>query len=299
VFTLESGLLRLEVNPEVGASVAAFEARLGGGWVPVMRPTPRPLPDKSSPYSSFTLAPYSNRIRGARFGFAGREYRLRPNTPEGNAQHGDVRNRPWQVEQPNPDTLLCSFESGWFEDVNWPWAFRLLKTYRLEGNLLDTVLELTNASDGPMPAGFGLHPYFVWRLPGSQDVELQFGAKGYYRTDEGLIPEGPMGAVPAELDFSRRRALGDQKVNGVYGGWDGQAVLEWPGSGVRLRLEADPVFSHLVVFTAPDGTLAVEPVTNATDGFNLMAKGVEGHGVVVLGPGESLKGRVRLRLEGL
>ncbi|MCV4607452.1 hypothetical protein OFB74_31605, partial [Escherichia coli] len=88
------------------------------------------------------------------------------------------------------------------------------------------------------------------------------------------IPDGPMGAVPAELDFSRSRALGGQKGNGVYGGWDGRAVLEWPGSGVRMRLEADPVFAHLVVFTAPDGTLAVEPVTNATDGFNLMAQGV-------------------------
>ncbi|MER3444037.1 MAG: aldose 1-epimerase [Meiothermus sp.] len=298
MFALESSLLRLEVNPEVGASVAAFEARLRGEWVPVIRPTPRPLPQRSSPYSSFTLAPYSNRIRGARFRFAGREYRLEPNTPEGNAQHGDVRNRSWQVEKPDPGTLVCSFESGWFEDVNWPWAFTLLKTYRLEGNTFDTVLELTNASDEPMPAGFGLHPYFVWRLPGSRDVELQFSAKGYYRTDASLIPDGPMGAVPAELDFSRPRALGEQKVNGVYGGWDGRARLEWPGSGVRMRLEADPVFAHLVVFTAPDGTLAVEPVTNATDGFNLMAQGVEGHGVMVLGPGERLRGRVRLRLEG-
>ncbi|MDX2007529.1 MAG: aldose 1-epimerase [Meiothermus sp.] len=293
--TLQNSRLRLEIAPEVGASVAALEARAEERWQPIMRPTPRPLPDKSSPYGSFTLAPYSNRIREARFGFEGRLYELKPNTPEGNAQHGDVRNRPWTV-MPAGTAAACSFDSRFFDDVNWPWAFSMAKLYRLEGHTLETTLELVNQGQTPMPAGFGLHPYFVRDLG---EAVLGFEAEGYYQTDQSLIPADGMKPIPPELDFRVPRAVGAQALNHVYGGWSGRAVLEWQGSGKRLVLEADPIFSHLVVFTAPDGTLAIEPVTNATDGFNLAERGVAGTGVQVLQPEEGMVGKVRMRVEGL
>jgi len=238
--------LRLEVNPRVGASPAAFQAKIQGEWLDILRPTPRPLPEKSSLYSSFTLAPYSNRIRAARFVFAGHQYRLKANTPQGNAQHGDVRNRPWQVHYPHENALECTFDGRDFSDLNWPWPFTMRVVYSLRANRFTTELELTNVSASPMPAGFGLHPYFVRRLSGSiGDAVLGFHADGVYLTDESLIPTEGMRPIPPELDFSPARSLGDQPVDAVFGGWDGRAVLEWPGSGVRLRLEADPVFSHL------------------------------------------------------
>lgn len=301
--SLENENLRLEINPEVGASIAAFHAKLGSGWVGVMRDAPRPLPEKSSPYSSFTLAPYSNRIRGAKFLFEGKEYQLRPTNPEGNVVagitiHGDVRNRPWKVEQ-TEDRLVCRFSSGDFEDINWPWPFVMRQIYRLDGPALQMGLELTNASDSEMPAGFGIHPYFTRTLPGSGDGVLQFRARGYYVPDETLIPSEGMKPIPAELDFSRPRALGEQHVDTVFGGWDGMATLSWPDSGVQMTLEADPIFSHFVVFTAPDRTLALEPVSNATDGFNLMARGVRGTGVRILEPGGSLMGTIQISIEGL
>lgn len=310
---IENETLRLEVNPGVGASPAAFQAKIQGEWADILRPTPRPLPQKSSLYSSFILAPYSNRIRAAKFVFAGREYRLEANTPQGNAQHGDVRNRPWQVHYPQANTLECTFDSRDFSDLNWPWPFTMRVVYSLREHRFATELELTNTGDSPMPAGFGLHPYFVRRLPDSiGDAVLDFHADGVYQTDESLIPTEGMKPIPTELDFSEARSLGSQQVDAVFGGWDGRAVLEWPGANVRLvmealstrsdegeRLEADPVFGHLVVFTAPDGTLALEPVSHATDGFNLLARGVRDTGVKVLGPGESLTGTVRITLEGL
>ncbi|RIH81811.1 hypothetical protein Mrose_03529 [Calidithermus roseus] len=82
----------------------------------------------------------------------------------------------------------------------------------------------------------------------------------------------------------------------MFGGWEGALRLEWPHSGVRVELEADPIFSHLVLFTAPDGTVALEPVSHATDGFNLMDRGWPNTGVRVLEPGESLSGEVRMRI---
>lgn len=292
---IENERLRLEIAPQVGASVAAFAFKRGEAWVPIMRPTPRPLPEKPSSYSSFTLAPFSNRIRAARFEFEGHTYQLKPNTPEGNAQHGDVRGRPWQVFH-GADSAACTFDSRFFEDMNWPWPFSLAVLYRLEGSTLETTLELVNQGQSPMPAGFGLHPYFVRHLG---EAVLQFEARGYYPTDAGLIPNEGMQPIPDELDFLGARPVGSQPLNHVYGGWDGRAVLEWEGSHLRLLLEADPVFEHLVVFTAPDGTLALEPVTHATDGFNLYARGIQGTGVRVLQPEESLAGKVRLTIAEL
>ncbi|WP_337869975.1 aldose 1-epimerase [Meiothermus sp.] len=292
---IENEWLRLKIVPQVGASIAAFEVRRGREWVPIMRPTPQPLPDKPSSYSSFTLAPFSNRIKAARFEFEGYTYQLEPNTPEGNAQHGDVRSRPWQVFH-GTNSAACTFDSRFFEDVNWPWPFSLAMLYRLEGSTLETTLELVNQGQSPMPAGFGLHPYFVRNLG---EAVLQFGASGYYPTDAGLIPNEDMQPIPDELDFSSARPVGSQPLNLVYGGWDGRAVLEWVGSHLQLLLEADPVFEHLVVFTAPDGTLALEPVTHATDGFNLYARGVRGTGVRVLQPEGSLAGKVRMTIAEL
>lgn len=290
---IENERLRLEIAPQVGASVAAFAVKQGEKWVPIMRPTPRPLPEKPSSYSSFTLAPYSNRIRAARFEFEGHTYQLKPNTPEGNAQHGDVRGRPWQVFH-ETSSAACTFDSRFFEDVNWPWPFSLAVLYRLEGNTLETTLELVNQGQSPMPAGFGLHPYFVRNLG---EAILEFSARGYYPTDASFIPRTGMQPIPAELDFSRARRVGAQPLNHVYGGWGGKAMLEWAGSHLKLLLEADPIFEHLVVFTAPDGTLALEPVTHATDGFNLYAQGIPGTGVRVLQPEESLAGKVRFTIE--
>ncbi|HEU4743233.1 MAG TPA: aldose 1-epimerase [Meiothermus sp.] len=306
---IENEALRLEVNPGLGASPAAFQAKIQGEWADILRPTPRPLPEKSSLYSSFILAPYSNRIRAAKFGFAGQEYQLEANTPQGNAQHGDVRNRPWQVHYPEANTLECTFDSRDFTDLNWPWPFTMRVVYSLREHRFATELELTNTGDSPMPAGFGLHPYFVRRLPGSiRDAVLDFHADGVYLTDESLIPTDGMKPIPPELDFSQAQSLEGQQVDAVFGGWDGRVVLEWPGANVRLVMETsfrgdsrvvDPVFGHLVVFTAPDGTLALEPVSHVTDGFNLLARGVPDTGVRVLGPGESLQGTVRITLEGL
>jgi len=56
---------------------------------------------------------------------------------------------------------------------------------------------------------------------------------------------------------------------------------------------------HVLVYTPPgEPSVAVEPMTNASDGFNLYAEGIPGHGVLVLQPGESRSGVVRLTAEG-
>jgi aldose 1-epimerase len=295
--TLENDVWKLEVVPDIGASIYGLSTKLNGVWQPIMRPsTPESLAaKKSSACSSFTLAPFSNRIKDAKFNFRRREYQLRATSPDGSTQHGDVRNRPWGVKQIG-NTLECQFDSRDFSDFNFPFAFTMLVTYSLDRSDFVTTLELENVGSEVMPAGLGIHPYFVRSLPGSGDAVLQFAAKKYHVTDSSFIPVSPAVQVTPELDFSSPRAIADAQLNHCFTAWDRRARLEWPGSKIHVELEASEVFSHFIAFTSPDQTIALEPVSNVTDGFNLFERGQGQTGVAELEHGQHLRGQIRLRL---
>jgi aldose 1-epimerase len=300
--SVENEFWKLEIAPNVGASIKSLSAKQGSSLEALMRVTPDAAltGNSASPFSSFTLAPFSNRIRDAKFVFENQEYQLKATAKDGSTQHGDVRNRPWRVTR-GDNSLECSFDSRNFADFNFPFPIRMKVIYALKDSIFETQLELENVGDTRMPAGFGLHPYFVRQLNSSNDVQLQFGAKGLYETDSGFIPTKGMIQIPENFDFSKSRFVGDTPINHVFGGWDGTALLEYDMpelSTKTLKLEASEVFSHLCVYASPDGALAVEPISHCTDGFNLLARGVENTGVKVLEPGEKLTGWVRLSLQG-
>ena len=299
---LETAALRLELCPELGASVVNLATRLGGEWKPLLRHTPPEALAKAlhshsaSGLASFTLAPFSNRLPGAVFHFAGRAYQLRPTAPDGTTQHGDVRGRPHQTLSVTKTGAEYAFDSRDFADLNYPFAFLLRTTYLLDGHTLTQTLELTNLDRVRAPFGLGLHPYFERHFAGARDVSLAFDAAGFYPTDGTFIPTGPVQPVAADLDFTRGRPVGEQQLNTGYGGFDGTATLTYAGTPSCLVLRASPVFSHLIVFTAPDGSLALEPVSHATNAFNLHEAGVPNTGFTALEPGEVLKGSVSFEL---
>lgn len=296
---LQNQRLRLTVAPELGASVVGLELHQAGFWLPILRPTPpAALAQNCSPEtSSYVLAPYSNRIREGRFRFAGRTYQLRPNWPDGRQTiHGEVHGRPWSAQRLDGHTLRCAFDASGLQDLNFPFPFKVEVVYRLQGESLEISTTLMNVGTEPMPAGFGHHPYFMRRLGLSDEARLSFEAQSVYLTDASCLPTRPAQAIPPEFDFSHPRPLGATQLDHVFAGWKGRLRLDWPGSGWCMELMADPIFSHLVVFTAPDGSVALEPVSHATDGFNLLSQGWENTGVRVLQPGEQMAGRLHLRL---
>ncbi|WP_309573072.1 aldose 1-epimerase [Deinococcus sp.] len=290
--TISSGALTLEIVPEIGASVLNLRAASGR---PVMRHVELADVQTSSQCASFTLLPFSNRVRDARFTFGGTEHQLEVTTKDGQTQHGDVRNRPWTVTRITDAHLRCDFDSRAFDDINWPWAFTARVEYVLHGPHLDTSVTLTNADTTAMPAGMGLHPYFA-RLDGEINPTLSFDAALAYDTDDRSLPTGAARPLTAEEDYRTPAHVGERSIDRTYTAWDGVAHLDWGARG--LTVTADSAFSHLVVFTAPDGSLALEPTTHATDAFNLAAQGVGGVDMRVLAPGQSLACAVRVTLEG-
>lgn len=175
-----------------------------------MRPVRLENVKTSSQCASFALLPFSNRIRDAAFDFAGEHVQLRVTTADGLTQHGDVRNRPWQLARQTPGSLTFTFDSRDFDDVNWPWAFTAEMHYELRGPDFVTSLSLTNSSERPMPAGMGLHPYFD--ISGGPTLQLE--ARGWYQNDERSLPLGAalplpeppeLSAAPLHSGFKARR----------------------------------------------------------------------------------------------
>lgn len=296
--TVSSAAMTLEVLPDLGASILNLRAASGR---PVLRAVDPATVQTSSQCASFVLLPYSNRIRDARFTFEGQDVQLQPNTGSGLAQHGDVRNRPWTVTRVSDSHLVGTFDSRDHADINWPWAFTAQVEYRLHGPHLDTTVTLTSADTRDMPAGMGLHPYFQ-RLQDGIDPALAFDAPLTYDTDERSLTVGGAREVRPQEDHRAPERVGTRQIDRTFTAWDGVVRLDWSAGGGPPRAlvqTADNAYSHLVVFTAPDGSLALEPVSHATDAFNLAAQGVAGVDMRVLSPGQSLAGTARISLEGV
>ena len=78
-----------------------------------------------------------------------------------------------------------------------------------------------------------------------------------------------------------------------------EARIRWEKSGVTMRMEADGIYKHAIIYCPKDDKrfFAFEPVTNCNNGFNMHASGIENTGAAVIKPGESLSGDIRYRFD--
>jgi len=286
VVQLRRGPYELEVCPGQGGCITAFRHR----GRDLLRPaTPRYFADGApQEASSFPLVPFSNRVADARFGFLGQTYRLPRNSPpEPHAIHGDGWQNPWAVADATRSQAVLDFAH---RSAGTPLDYRARQTLALGDRGLAVTVEIANAGPSPMPAGLGLHPYFVR----SEGATLQARLDHVWLPDERKIPKR-RAALPARWNFARGLRLGPLDLDHCFGGWDGAARIHWPEADLTLAIAAEPLFGHLVVYVPPgQDFFCVEPVSHVNDGFNLLDRGVGGTGVRILAPGERLAGVVWL-----
>ena len=294
---LKNSRLHLAIEPGAGASISSFALCRDEQWVPVLRPTPAEdiATGNSSAMSSFLLAPFSNRLTDARFSFEGQDYQLQANADGGFAIHGCVRKRPWTLREQTADRLQLSLRTHEFPDLDFPFPFEVLVTYEITEDTLSASLAMTNTGSAPMPAGLGFHPYFQRSLfDPAENAELRFSATGAYTS---LSPEEAAAPLQPEQKFSPSRAIPPEGFDTCFAGWDHEADIRWPASGITGELRADPTLGHLILFTPPEESFfALEPVSNANNGFNLFARHIPDSGVQVLAPSTTLIAGFRLRL---
>lgn len=287
LITLDNHILRLTVDPAQGMNVYAFAVYHRDAWLPIMPTAGEGGVDLKE--SSFLMVPYSNRIENGRFSFGGQEIQLAYG--ERHAIHGDVRTRPWAVEVETDHRIRCRFDSRQHEQVNWPWPFSAEAEYQIDDLTLTSRLRLTNQGDTAMPAGFGWHPYYSrWLTREGEPVHLQFQVQGVYPdAHNNRIPSGPAQPPAPNQDFRTGKPLmPDNFLDICCYGYDGNGSIHWPESGVRVRYNCSAECTHLVLYNPAKPYFAVEPVTNANNGVNLLAQGDPTSGVAVLQSGETL-----------
>jgi aldose 1-epimerase len=278
----------LDLCPHIGGAITRFRWR----GRDVLRPAdPSCLSDGDPLFaSSFPLVPFSNRVADARFAFHGRVYQLEQNLPpEPHAIHGQGWQSPWAVEQASAGRAGLTFAHA---VSGTPLDYRARQSFALHDDGLEIALELTNAGAVPMPAGMGQHPYFI-RTDG---VTLRARLDHVWLPDERKIPQQRV-PLPAAWDFADGLRLAPLDLDHCFGGWDGRAELHWPEMDLTLAIEATPALRHLVIYVPPgQDFFCIEPVSHVNDGFNMLERGVEGTGVHVLTPGQTLAGAIRLRI---
>ncbi|MBI5670049.1 MAG: aldose epimerase [Chloroflexi bacterium] len=297
---IENEFWQVGILPETGASLAFARVRHNGEWLDILRPTPAADYGNSSRCSSFIMLPWCNRIRDAQLRFGSQTYQLRPAPDDGTARHGDVRNRPWRLEVQARDRLHLSLNSLEFPDMNFPFRFSARALFWLERRDFVIWLSLKNEDTYPMPGGFGHHPYFV-RPDGGNTPVVQIPCSHQFELVDFLAIDAPVPVKP-ELDFRQPRRLNECEYNDLLTRCqpDEPVRITYPDWNIQLALYSDPIFQHILIFT-PLGKpfFAVEPMTNANDGFNLYVNRIPGSGVFVLLPGEDKSGMVRLRIRAV
>lgn len=296
---IESEHWQIGILPDTGASVAFGKIKYGDQWRDFLRPTVEADYTKVSHCSSFVLVPYSNRIRDRRFSFRGQHYELRPSKPDGTVMHGVGRDLPWHIESADSSHVATSFHSMDYADINFPWRFSAKVEYRVQSSQFSITLSLKNEDNSTMPGGFGNHPYFQRAFAGERDMaSVQIPCDEYFPLEDSL-PTGAPQPIPPRLDFRQLRPVTDDSINDCLTGRqpDKPVRIVYAESGQQVTLSADPIFECLIFFTPPGKPFfAIEPVTNANDGFNLYAQGVPHSGVFELEPGQEKSGSVHFTL---
>ena len=284
---LSSGDLSLELAPTFGGSIAAYRLATARGSIDLLRPLP--AGKAHALYAAmFPMVPFANCVRDNSFALAGKRYQVTPNPGDGPLNfHGSGWQLPWRVGEAGSTHAVLRLDDALVDDV---YRFSATQTFSLDASGLAGTLTLTNRGDRTMPFSLGLHPWF----PRYDGAQLRFAATGFWTEQPGGAA-GELLPVPAGGDYGYWREPPLNRQNNCYTGWNGLAEIAWPAVGVGLRLEADPLFSHLMFHVPASGepTFCIEPQSNAPCAFDGLEDGRVQDGVFLLASGESIGGGMR------
>jgi aldose 1-epimerase len=271
--------VELVVLPGIGARIH----RLRVDGVDLVRTPVDPATHRDDPFfwGAYVMAPWCNRAPAQPFTVAGRTVRLAPNFPDGSAIHGLVHARAWETRADG--SLRIAVADG--ED-GWPWAFEVTARPAVAGRTVSLDYEMTNRSGSPMPAGIGLHPWFI------PPLAVGVPAASVYPTNTAS-PRMPT-PVAGDLDL-REPATPPRGVDATWSDIASPTIdLAWPPLGLTAHVDVDAPRVCVAVAAPGDlGAVAVEPQTHGPDGLRRLGEG-EPDAVMLLDPATPLRLGLRL-----
>lgn len=286
--TLESGTHRLQLLPELGGSIAAWEYRVGGRWQPMLRPWNHAAPDAYT-FACFPLAPWSNRIGAGGFEQDGVHYPVAPNRAgEPYPIHGDAWLQAWQIEQSSPTTLTLALTSDRFGGN--PYSYRASQRFDLQADALVITLQVTHLGKTRLPYGLGLHPYFLR----DADTRLQMQCDGLWLSRDDPMPVSHSTVLPPTFDYRTAASLDGPLIDHCFTGWDGKASISYPRHGFAIDLTMAACDGYALMYRPPGlDFFCLEPITHPIDAFHMPGQ----PGLRLLASGQSMTLSLSMRVQ--
>ena len=256
------------------------------------------------------LFPFPNRVSQGRYSFEGETHQLDINWRDGNAIHGLIYNRPWNVIETGANDekgawVTASFDTRDFPDVmrQYPFECVVTATYALRRGELALTFEAQNVGNRNLPMGFGIHPWFSFPFtPKGERAQcrLHLPANAIWELESStqLLPTKQI--LPVEntpLDFLQSRALSETFLDVVYtqlefdGAWH-HSQIEDPISRVVLDMKSSSAFREFVIYAPLDrDVICLEPYSGTTNAINLHRENVD-TGLVILAPDQRWRSEI-------
>jgi aldose 1-epimerase len=284
IVSLESGTQHLQLAPELGGSVAAWDWKTASGWTPLFRPWDGASCDRYT-LACFPLVPWSNRITHGGFEHDGVFYPVHANrTEEHYPIHGDGWLQNWKVAEQGEDRIKLMLESRHFD--GGPYHYRSTQTFLLLPDGLQIDLTVTHLGQKSLPYGLGLHPYFIRNA----DTRLQFKAEGVWLSDDDPIPTELTTRFPPTWDYNTPNTLEGRLIDNCYTGWNGRAMIEYRDRGLTVTMVMPDCNGYTLLYRNPDkDSFCIEPITHPIDAFHMPDQ----PGLAYLSHGDSLALRTK------
>jgi len=290
-----------DIIPVLGAMVYQIGLLDEDGEVTIILESDSPAELESNPwFRGRILFPFNDRIPGGQYTFDGVDYQLPINEEEdGSSIHGLVYNKPFVVSEEilNDDSgsIKLSYTINADDFESYPFSVKLEVVYAISDSGFSVDYRICNCDDKALPVALGWHPYFS---PGKaiNSLRMKCGGGSFVEVDETLNPTGELVSVTGtDLDYHQFKELGDRELDIAFTlPSDGITLLNNESRTLELIFDAG-FFPYVQLFTPPKRkSIAIEPVTAATNSFN-----IDGLGKMVLNSGERRSGSVKINLNHL
>ena len=257
--TISAGESVCTISPAAGGSVASWHV----GGQPLLRAAA--ASDNPLDMASFPLVPYSNRIGGATFDWAGQTISLaRKFEPEPHAIHGVGWARAWAVDRLTADSAVLTLLHA--ADDHWPWAFEARQHIHVASHELRLTLSVINRAAQAVPLAFGHHPYFD-----QAGASLCFEAEKVWTAGEDHLPitaQDLSGQDPNALfDFRTGACVEGRSIDHCYSAVSGTAHIKWAGRPLALDI-LSPLPAAVVYIPLGGDAFCFEPVPHINNALN-------------------------------
>ncbi|HTH95926.1 MAG TPA: aldose 1-epimerase family protein [Stellaceae bacterium] len=242
------------------------------------------------------LFPIVGRLAGDTLRHDGQAHRL--------TQHGFARDQAFTLTSAEATRCRFTLIDNAETRAAYPFAFRLIVDYALDGDTLDIVYSVTNTGDVPMPAALGAHPAFQWPL-----------AEGIAKQDHRLVFERPEPAPVRRLDGGLLKP--ESQATPIMGNIlaldeglfaaDAMILDQIDSRSVRFEAPGGPAvevswegFRELGLWSKPEGAdfLCIEPWHGMASPQGWDGEFADKPGLFHLTPGETRRLAYRIRIDG-